>query len=351
MSLVTDETDLNNVLEIEQKPGEGCALHRKDAALTLPGQARIFLQPDLKLLEYLRKEHQVPYLDRAAPWLGLVSCVNPESLLKISADPFIAKITTPSYEHIFPLHHQSARGRRIIVVENPYLHLVWYYDRIFIKPIPQYLLSAAFWQYLKQTDQELWKAAAGFMRTYSYLIKYETDFEKAQSTDMRLIPQLDGEKEPITFERFVKFIAPFENDCGSLVCGRYDYGELRLSRLNIWAFLLFRKVSFHYVNTQSSFLLAKLFAWVLTAFLVLNVILTSMQVDLAVQSAPTVSDNWNTFGQVSRLFSIIVIISVALLIVCFLATILFGYVCQVLYAWRVINSKDRHQIMDLSSVV
>ena len=50
----------------------------------------------------------------------------------------------------------------MIVTEHPGLHLVWYYDTIFLKPIPPYLLSRAFWEYIQEADKEVWKAA-GFV--------------------------------------------------------------------------------------------------------------------------------------------------------------------------------------------
>ena len=73
----------------------------------------------------------------------------------------------------------------------------------------------------------MWQAAAGFMRTYAYLIKYETDFRKAQSAELGLIPTDDG-KEPITYERFAQFIAPFAELDDDSVRPRYQYGEMPL---------------------------------------------------------------------------------------------------------------------------
>lgn len=195
------------------------------------------------------------------------------------------------------------------MVENPHLHLVWYYDRIFIKPIPPYLLSHAFWQYLEYADQDLLRTAAGFLRTYAYLIQYESDFKKAQSSELRLIPKDDGEKE-ITFERFATFIATFAKVDDAQVTPRYHYGELRLSRLNLWAPVLFGKLTFHHINAQWSVFLTKFFAFALAAFLVLTTILNAMQVELAIQSISNTSDSWNVFAQVSRWFSVLVLLAV-----------------------------------------
>lgn len=135
---------------------------------TLPSQPRVSLNDELALRTYLRKERLTPDLDGLFHRLWLVS-------------------TTRS-SHISALHHQAARGREIIVAENPQLHLVWSYYRIFIQPIPSYMLSHAFWAYLQATDCDLNRSCTGFMRTYSDLIRCEIDFHKAVSEPLRLIP-------------------------------------------------------------------------------------------------------------------------------------------------------------------
>jgi hypothetical protein len=79
-------------------------------------------------------------------------------------------MTTPSSENINALHRQRVKGREVIVTEEPRLHLVWIHNRIFIKPLPRYLLSYAFWEgYLDERSNKLGKdqsdirkAAAGF---------------------------------------------------------------------------------------------------------------------------------------------------------------------------------------------
>lgn len=53
-------------------------------------------------------------------------------------------MTTPSSDSINALHRQRVKGREVIVTEEPRLHLVWIHNRIFIKPLPRYLLSYAF---------------------------------------------------------------------------------------------------------------------------------------------------------------------------------------------------------------
>ncbi len=47
-----------------------------------------------------------------------------------------------------PLHYQKAVGRNVVVHERADLHLVWDEQRIFLKPIPRYLLDRDFWRHI-----------------------------------------------------------------------------------------------------------------------------------------------------------------------------------------------------------
>lgn len=44
-----------------------------------------------------------------------------------------------------PLHYQLVLQREIVICEKMDMHLVWGHGRIYIKPIPLFLLSPAFW--------------------------------------------------------------------------------------------------------------------------------------------------------------------------------------------------------------
>jgi hypothetical protein len=44
-----------------------------------------------------------------------------------------------------PLHYQLLVGREIFVTEQMDMHLVWTTGRIFLKPIPRFLLEPRFW--------------------------------------------------------------------------------------------------------------------------------------------------------------------------------------------------------------
>jgi hypothetical protein len=208
---------------------------------------------------------------------------------------------------------------------------------MFIKPLPAYLLSSAFWEYIQKTDIEVWQAAAGFMRTYTYLIKFEIDFRKAQSTELGLIPTDD--KDPITYERFAAFIAPFAELDDDRVRPRYYYGEMRLTRLNWFARFLLGRLTYHHIHTQWNEYLGRFLAPFLTVFILLSTALSAMQVELAVQSAPQGSGNWDAFPQMCRWVSIIVLILVLVVSTLLIFLVLFMFIHDQNFVQKILRDK------------
>lgn len=148
----------------------------------LPGHPRVSSQDAAQLRTFLYRELWPADLERMVPHLWMMS--------------------TQSSANICPLHHQKVKGREIIVTEDPRLHLVWVYDRIFIKPLPRYLLSHSFWsEYLsneksilggsaqeeRETFARIQMSALGLLRTYYHLIQHESDFQIA-CRDTGLLP-------------------------------------------------------------------------------------------------------------------------------------------------------------------
>ncbi|KAI9847444.1 MAG: hypothetical protein M1838_000863 [Thelocarpon superellum] len=272
----------------------------------------------------------VPDLDKLAPKLWLIS--------------------TPVSSHISPLHHQAVRGRSIVVAENPQLHLVWAYSQIYIKPIPRYLLSRAFWEYLGRgatvgrQNEEIWKAAAGFIRTYSFLIRHESDFRLARREEYCLIPADDG-TDLITWERFAAFIASFEDMNDELVCPRYSYGELRLTRLNFYTRLFLRKLAFHHLEAQWGALLGGYITPLLSLFAIFSVVLNAMQVGLAVPAVSSGSDGWSAFLSVARWFSVVTLLLVMFALVLLAIFVVWMFAHDIWFARRTIQRKERHQSM------
>ncbi|KAH6607301.1 hypothetical protein Trco_003614 [Trichoderma cornu-damae] len=157
-----------------------------------------------------------------------------------------------------PLHYQLALGLDIFVTERMDTHLLWAKGKIFIKPLPRYMLEPQFWaEYLDCPEDcpnhldfmllrasgparrgrratlrgpcdhsKLWKCAMGFVYSYIALIAHESDFGIAKSKG--LVP------EEVDFQGWKAFVSRM------LVSGRiygqmderFTYGELDLARLN-----------------------------------------------------------------------------------------------------------------------
>ncbi|ORY17572.1 hypothetical protein BCR34DRAFT_621770 [Clohesyomyces aquaticus] len=197
-------------------------------------------------------------------------------------------MTTLSSANINPLQRQLVKGREIIVTEEPWLHLVWIHDCIFIKPMPRYLLSQAFWAI------DLWKAATGFVRTYRYLIQHESDFNIAQQEHLRLIPK------DVEWALFCQFISELDHIEDSAVSRRYWYGELRLTRLNFYALLLLGKFY-------------------------------SEQVALASEQLMTA--HWEPLWYVSRWFSIVSLLGAAIVLMWFVLLWLWIFLDEWIYTF------------------
>ncbi|KAI1521384.1 hypothetical protein PtrSN001C_012256 [Pyrenophora tritici-repentis] len=247
-----------NQLVHDLVPGPGAAQSE-----TLPGQPSVLLKDLNRTKKFLYDDLWSEDLDRMAPRLWIM--------------------TTLSSANINPLHRQRVKGREIIVTEEARLHLVWIHDRIFIKPIPRYLLSHDFWEvYFNQKlgspddgSRNLHAAAAGFLRTYRYLIRHESDFYLAQQDSLRLIPK------DVDWASFCHFTSDLNGIQDSAVSRRYCFGELRLTRLNFYAPFLLRKFHFEQVHGQYGDYFARLYGPVLFVFAVVSTILNSMQVALA----------------------------------------------------------------------
>ena len=323
---------------------QGVNIHRSDGTSdSLPGQPRVALTEPVKLKRYLEEEHLTTELDTLAPKLWLVSTrTKSAGSLKLIEK---SKVSTPRYWHISPLHHQAVRGRNIIVTENPQLHLVWYYDRIYIKPIPRYLLSHAFWKFLESQSVELRTAITGFVRTYSYLIRYECDFLLANQ--LALLPHDDGSissdgSDQITFERFASFIAAFQKLPDESVSLRYGYGELRLSRLNMCARIFLRKLTFHHIDAQWGAYLGRFLAPLLSIFALSSVALSAMQVELGVQGSLQDSlPKWTNFAYVSRWFACLILVIILTTITFFGLLIGFFLLHDVWFARSVLRQRRR----------
>lgn len=152
--------------------------------------------------DFLRAELETPILDDLSPHLWLIAA--------------------QSSERVDPLHRQKIKGRRVVVTEDPKLHLVWYSDVIYIKPIPLCLLNYEFWREFLCSPQGAkvsshhTRSALGFLRTYALLIRHPSDLHLA--IEHYLV------SENIQWASFSKFIAPFRHLDDNEVSSRYHFG-------------------------------------------------------------------------------------------------------------------------------
>ncbi|WYZ43701.1 hypothetical protein EsH8_VII_000137 [Colletotrichum jinshuiense] len=228
----------------------------------VPGHPRIHLGDRSKVWDFLEREFCSDDLDRVADKLWWMS--------------------KQDSRNISPLHRQLVKRRTIVVTEDPKLHLVWIYDRMFIKPLPQYMASHWFWsEYLcgpagSEREARVRRAALGHLRTYYHLIRHESDFRIAQDPSLCLIPG------GVTWEQFCDFTSGLADVADRDVSPRYAYGEIRLTRLNFYAPFLLGKSHFQRVEYQYGSYFARFYGPILFVLGVVSVVLSGLQVVVSV---------------------------------------------------------------------
>ena len=191
------------------------------------------------------------------------------------------------------LSRQRVKEREIIPTNEIRLHLTWYHEKMYLKPIPICFFNYDFWKiYLpsstivKSSKSEnsfdftsFRSGAIGFMRSYAFLIQTRLDFVLAQQS--HLIPS------EIKWGKWSAFIRYFRDIDDMQVSRRFHYGQLRLSRLN-WAVRLFRPPSastswfYEIPHWNIRAYTERALAPLLFGFASLSLILSCMQVMLAV---------------------------------------------------------------------
>jgi hypothetical protein len=278
---------------------------------TLPGNAFVELELE-SIWTHLRATLLTAKLDVFAPHLWLVS--------------------TQSSSSISPLHKQRILGREIIISDSVDLHLVWYHSKIFLTPLPRYLLSHAFWKFTfddrhgQDVASQLHPATIGFIRTYCHLIQSETDFRLALNHG--LIP------EGVELEAFSRFIKCFKDLTDTQASPRFHFGELRLTRLNSWSIIFLRQRHYFNLSRQYETYFSRYFQPLLFAFGTFSVLLSAMQVGLAAETLPSADDRWNKFASVSKWTSIAAIFIVLLSIVWLLVVLVSKLLSELAYALR-----------------
>ncbi|APA10360.1 hypothetical protein SS1G_07168 [Sclerotinia sclerotiorum 1980 UF-70] len=271
-------------------------LHNPNEAQRLPDYPQILLQDTMELATFIFKDLRIPILEKISPCLWWMSI--------------------QSSAHIGPLHYQGVKLHDIIISENPKLHLIWYYDKIFIKPVPKYLLSFDFWHtYLISSTSPLGskreiikRSALGFLRTCRYLVQYESDFNIA--IGRRLLP------EATTWESFSRLVSNLRRIDDGDAMGRYAFGEMRLSRLNFYIKIILGKSTFYKVYGQYGAYFGRFYSPFLFILGIVSIILNALQLELAVESLDSIP--WQSVRDISRFTSVLVAA-----ILCGIAFVLF----------------------------
>ena len=283
----------------------------------LPGQPWVKLQdqPE-RITQFLKEELMTDDLNKLSPHLWLVA--------------------TQKSTHISSLTHQLVRGREIVVTEDPGLHLTWIYERVFIKPLPEYLLSHAFWDYylvstnspIPPPDREaILKAARGFLRSYAFLIQHKADYLLATHDDrFGLVPKTTS------FPDLVEFLRCFKNIPDAEVSPRYAFGDLRLTRINFWVKIFLWRPNYFKQYGQYGSYFAQFYGPILFLFGVIALALNSMQVVLAVESVFGFGAGWISFAWMARGFSVFTLFTILLVSFALIASLLLLISREAIYA-------------------
>lgn len=125
------------------------------------------------------------------------------------------------------LQRQQLMGRSLVLTDRSDEHLVWHQNRLFVKPLPDFLLSHGFWEQHLCQDTDLYRGACGILLSYAWLVVYNADFEIAKQHF--LVPS------SLTFKDWTRLLKDFlqhiDLETYDQVNVRYHYGELRQQRL------------------------------------------------------------------------------------------------------------------------
>ena len=181
--------------------------------------------------------------------------------------------------NVSQLHHQKVIHRDIILTERAQLHLVWSDKTIYIKRLDDELLD---WEYFSKVacgNEVVYRAASGFILSYASLIEYPSDLELAKTHG--LVNKTIDWKAWQTFRASV-----LHHLAGCDVHDRYEYGELRLGRLNQICRMKFLALSYFTVHRDYSSYFGDNYMILVALFALVSVALSAMQVMTSIDIAP-----------------------------------------------------------------
>lgn len=206
-----------------------------------------------------------------------------------------------SKRNISPLHHQKVLCREIILTERSDLHLVWFGRTIYIQPLRNSLLNEHFFNTVVLPSSELYSTVLGFLYSYTKLIVHESDLELAHG--LHLVDKLVTWKAWFDFRTAV--LKSLASGAERQMHRRYDYGEVRLVRLDYIYRLTLRGLSYFTIHREYSTYFTEFFAVGITLFAIVTVALTAMQVVVGIEGVQ------EALLETSYRFSIAVLVVVA----------------------------------------
>jgi hypothetical protein len=253
--------ELCSTLEYTRTPEKPAHLHSHARSQHLPDAPRIPLSSPSAILEYCLLDLDTPRLNALGSKLWWV-------------DP------TPA---IVSLTQHAVLERRLQVTEDPSVHMLWVEGILFVKPLPAYLASYAFWEFLLDPTSALGAeerarcvaTSLGFLKTYAALVRRRSDFEMARKHEL-----LWGLGD-VSFEEFVAFIKGCEEVSDQAISERWRYGLLHLDALNFHSVLRLRRWHLNRYEARWATYFSRFFPVVLFLFAVFSVMLSAMQVIIA----------------------------------------------------------------------
>ena len=193
----------------------------------LGGNGPLETEIDSLLPASSRKDHRI-----------VLPSKNPNNFLQSLEDDFSVKRIDDIYAHLWmvcrpfpprPLNTQRVRDRTIIPSNDTSLHLVWTTGKIYMRPVPSFILCESFYEhYLSPNNlSEHTKPVLGLLYSYIAMLPSELDFDIAQNTG--LIPD---EYKWQDWKHLVRRVLAEYDDIVPKLPVRYQYGELRLDRLD-----------------------------------------------------------------------------------------------------------------------
>ncbi|KAF7122202.1 hypothetical protein CNMCM5793_000159 [Aspergillus hiratsukae] len=181
-----------------------------------------------------------------------------------------------------PLQRQKMMGFELRPTERSDLHLLKFSNKLLVKPLPEYILDHDFWTRYLCSSRTLHESACGLLLSYMWLVCTPLDLQLAH--EHGLVPQ------DVTWGWWKVFVTEFyaHIDVNALdsVNKRYQFGELRLGRINtiyrVRFFLSHFIRGYLYGYNRYVVFYERNFAWMLMVFATFSLVLSAMQVAAAV---------------------------------------------------------------------